>query len=162
MINPNDFDCIVFLIPKRVVEEQDLDFMLSVLNKLLVDKHTIRKSKDKVTVGFDGYDDDPREVYEIDPIRDYLQAVTLKFPYWYYFCSKSEHSLWIILMCHCRFRKFGPGAAKVETEDFRKIMASLFINLNEFFEKYNLGEDELKSLSAQIGEYFANQQMPSI
>jgi len=157
-----DFDCIVILIPKSVIEQQDLDFTLSGLDKLLVDEETIRKSKNKLTVGFDGYDDDPREVYEVDEIRDYLQTLTKRFPYWYYFCSKSDHSLWVILLAHCRFRKFGPGAAKVDTEDFRQIMTSLFINLNEFFEKYNLGEDGLKSLTKEVGEYFSNQQIPSI
>jgi len=160
--NPKDFDCIVILIPKSVVEQQDLDFTISGLEKLLVDEETIRKSKNKLTVGFDGYDDDPRELYEIDEVKDYIQAITVKFPYWLYFCSTKDHSLWIILMAHCRFRKFGPGAAKVETEDARKIMAYLFSNLNEFFNKHNLGESELKSLTKEVGEYFASHKIPSL
>ena len=56
MSNPNNFDHVVFLIPRDVVEQQDLDFMLSGLGKLLADEKTIRLSKDKVTIGFDGYD----------------------------------------------------------------------------------------------------------
>jgi hypothetical protein len=160
--NPKDFDCIVLLIPKSVVEQQDLDFTLSGLEKLLVNEETIQKSKNKLTVGFDGYDDDPRELYEIDEVRDYIQAITEKFPYWFYFCSTKDHSLWIILMAHCKFRKFGPGAAKVETKDARKIMAYLFSNLNEFLEKHNLGQSELKSLTKEIREYFSSHIIPTV
>ena len=43
MHNPNEFDNIVFLVPKIAVEEQDYDFMLSVLEKLIMDKETIQK-----------------------------------------------------------------------------------------------------------------------
>ncbi len=160
--NPKDFDCIVILIPKSVVEQQDLEFTMSGLDKLLVDEETIRKSKNKLTVGFDGYDDDPREIFEIDEIRDYLQAVTKKFPYWFYFCSKSEHTLWAILTAHCRFRKFGPGGAKVDIEDFKQIMSFLFIKLNEFYREHNLDENDLVSLSKEIEEYFSTQQMPTV
>lgn len=160
--DPKDFDCIVILIPRSVVEQQDLDFTLSGLDKLLVDEETIRKSKNKLTLGIDGYDDDPREVYEIQEIRDYIQAITVKFPYWFYFCSTKDHSLWIILLAHCRFRKFGPGAAKIETGDAGKIMASLFRNLNDFYRKYNLDESELALISREVGEYFASHKIPTV
>ena len=76
--NPNDFDCIVIFIPKSVIEQQDLDFTLSGLENLLVDDETIRKSKGKVVIGFDVYDDDTWELYEIDEVRDYIKALTLK------------------------------------------------------------------------------------
>ncbi len=160
--DPKDFDCIVILIPKSVVEQQDLDFTLSGLDKLLVDEETIRKSKNKLTVGFDGYDDDPRELYEIDEVKDYIRAITVKFPYWFYFFSTKDHSLWVILLAHCRFRKFGPGGAKIENEDARKIMGYLFSKLNDFYRKHNLDESELALISRGVGEYFASHKIPSI
>jgi len=160
--NPKDFDCIVIFIPKSVVEQQDLDFTISGLEKLLVDEETIRKSKNKLTVGFDGYDDDPRELYEIDEVRDYIQSITVKFPYWFYFCSTRDHSLWIILLAHCRLRKFGPGAAKIETDDAAKIMSYLFSNLNDFYRKHSLDESELVLTSKEVGEYFASHKIPSV
>ena len=162
MNNPNDFDNIVFLVPKDVVEEQDYGFVLNVLDKLIKDKDTIRKNKDKVTIGFGGYDKDPREIYEIHEVRDYIKEITLRFPYWYYFCSKSDHSLRMIHMAHCRFKKFGSDAAKVDTEDFKQIMTFLFIKMNGLFEKYSLDEAELKSVSKEIEEYFSTKQIPSL
>lgn len=162
MTNPNDFDAIVILVPRRVVEDLDLDFMLISLQDLTKDIETIRKSKNKVTIGFDGFDDDPREAFEIHEIRDYLKALTIKFPYWFYFCSKCDHTLWVLLLSQCRYKKYGPGGAKVEIEDLKEMMKFLFINLNDFYEKYNLSEFELESLSKEIGEYFANQKIPSL
>ncbi len=159
--DPKDFDCIVILIPKSVIEQQDLDFTLSGLNKLLIDRETIRKSRGKLIVGIDGYDDDSREVYEILEVREYIQSVTFKFPYWFHFCSTKDHCLWIIFLSHCRFRKFGPGAAKIESEDVVKLMEYLFSHLNGFYRKHNLDESELISISRDVGEYFANPEMPS-
>lgn len=162
MINPNDFDCIVFLIPKSVVEEQDLDFMLSGLQKLIKNEETIRKSKNKVTIGFDGYDDDPREVYDIDEIRSYIQDVSLKFPYWFYFCNTKDHSLWIILLAHCRFRKFGPGVAKVLNEDAKKTYNVFLANLINFYEEHNLCQTDFVLLSKDVCNYFESRQIPSL
>ena len=162
MSNPNNFDHVVFLIPRDVVEQQDLDFMLSGLGKLLADEKTIRLSKDKVTIGFDGYDDDAREVYEVQEIREYIKAVTLRFPHWFYFCSKQDHTLWILLMAQCRFRKFGPGVAKVLTEDAEEIYSFLLTDLLEFCKKNNLSEKEFASTSLEISKYFETQRIPII
>ena len=160
--NPNDFDCIVIFIPKSVIEQQDLDFTLSGLENLLVDDETIRKSKGKVVIGFDGYDDDTRELYEIDEVRDYIQALTLKFPYWFYFCNTNDHSLWIILLAHCKFRKSGPGIANIVNKDAEEIYSALLASLLNFYKKHNIDESEFAVLSKEVGEYFASQRIPTI
>ena len=160
--NPKDFDLAILLIPRSVVEQQDLDFTLSGLEKFLVNEETIRKSKNKLTVGFDGYDDDPRELYEIDEVKDYIRAITLKFPYWFYFCSTTNDSLWVIFVAHCKFRKFGPGGVKILTEDAVVIYNTLYNNLIDFYKKHNLSNSEFALLSKELAEYFASHKLPAV
>ena len=81
---------------------------------------------------------------------------------WFYFCSTKNDSLWMIFIAHCRFRKFGPGAAKVLTEDARVIYNTFHNNLKDFYKKHNLSNSEFALLSKELAEYFVSHKLPSI
>ncbi len=158
MINPilNHFDNIVFFIPKEIIEKKDYSFVLSKMDELSKDEFSIRKFKNAISLGFDGYDSDQREVYEIIEIRSYINQVTNEFPYWFYFFNLNDHSLWIIMLALCRYEKSGPGKAEINKVDFGRMMAFLFNKLNSFYLEHGLAESELDILSKQIGDYFEN------
>jgi len=97
--NLNTIDKIVLFIPKKVIEANDCSFVLNIFDDVLKDPRFICKFKNQVTIGFDGYDDNAKEVFEIAAIRNYIQHLTLKFPYWFYFISLDDgHSLRILML----------------------------------------------------------------
>jgi len=158
----DNFDFAMFGIPKNVVEEMNLDYMLKDgLDKLVESQEMIKKCKNKVMILFDGYNEDRREIYEIFEVRDYIQALTLDFPYWFYFCSTDpkDGTLRVIHLAHCRFKNFGPGGAKVNVEDANKNYDFLLQHLIDFYSKYNLDKADLKIRITEVADYFRNSKV---
>jgi hypothetical protein len=102
-------DKIVLFIPRSAVDENDYSFVLDIFKPVLKEPKLIRKFKNQVTIGFDGYDHDPKEVFEITAIRNYIQHLTTKFPYWFYSLSLEDHSLWTMMLILCKFEKVHDG-----------------------------------------------------
>lgn len=150
----DDVETIIFEVPRAAVEQMDIDYINEGLQKLIENDRAIRICKSKVTVSFSGYGDDPREVYQIDEIKDYLQTLTLKFPYWFYFSNKKDHTLAMILLAHCRFKNFIPGVPIVLSEDSNKTYNIFQDSLKEFYSKYNLSELDYILLSEEVLKYF--------
>ena len=156
-----DFDKIIIQVPRDAVETEDLDFMLNTLSHLLENQESVKRLRNSLTICFDGYNTDPRDVFEILEIRQYMRAVTQKFPYWFYFCSIEDHTLWLVLLCHCRMSKPTPGNYQFNHDDAYEIMSFLFHHLNQLFIDFKLDETEINGISKKIGEYYSSRRIPS-
>lgn len=136
-------DKIVLFIPKRIIEANDYSFVLNIFTDVLKDPALIRKFKNQVTIGFDGYDDDPKEVFEITEIRNYIQQLTLKFPYWFYFTNLEDHSFRDLILILCKFDKIHDGwKIKLNHEELDTITVHLLKHLITFYEENRLPEQE--------------------
>ena len=136
-------DKIVLFIPQKVIEANDYSFVLNIFDDVLKDLSLIRKFKNQVTIGFDGYDDEPKEVFEITAIRNYIQQLTLKFPYWFYFINLDDHSLRILMLILCKFDKIHDGwKVKINHEELDTVTAHLLKHLITFYENNSLPEQE--------------------
>jgi hypothetical protein len=86
-------------ISRQEVESGDTS-VLSVLLRLL-DKESATLYREMVDIAVFGYDDDPRELYEVPEVRDFVRKLDAEFPYWFYFLSKRGNGLLFILYCLC-------------------------------------------------------------
>ena len=96
------------------VENRDISTTLGTLSGLLDTDATVRRFRGRVNVSFDGFDDDPREIYEIPEIRRFCAELDARFPYWLYFLSMEDSSLKMMTFCLCRVEKQRAGASHAE------------------------------------------------
>lgn len=162
MTIPKDIDKIVIQVPKWAVEEKNFDFVLDTLYDFIEDGNSIKRFKNSLTIGFDGYDKDPRDLWEIEEVREYIRCVTLKFPYWFYFFCTEDHSLWLILLAQCRLTKIGPGNFKYNPKDASGVKEFLFQSQNDLFKIHNLETEELEIIQKQIENYYSAGKIPTI
>jgi hypothetical protein len=162
MTIPKDIDKIVIQVPRWAVEKKNFDFMLDTLYDLIEDEDSIKRFKNSLTIGFDGYDKDSRDLWEIKEVREYIRGITLKFPHWFYFCSIEDHSLWLILLAQCRLTKIGPGNFKYNSKDASGVKEFLFQSLNDLFKTHNLETEELEIIPKQIENYYSAGKIPTI
>ena len=148
-------DNFIIIIPRSAVEQWDYSYILRYFPKFR-DEALIKKTRNKFTISFDGYNDDPREIYEIWNIRYYIQVVTSMFPYWFYYINLTDDCLFLLLCAISTIKKVGPGKVEIDQESHKNTMVMLFDNLNKFYANHDFPEAELDSLSEQIGEYFYN------
>lgn len=92
-------DALFFVVPRRDVEAGDLSEILRGLNHLISSVEIAKAYCERVDIGFDGYDDDRREVWEIPEIREFVYRLDEQFPYWLFFLDKKLLGLRCLAWC---------------------------------------------------------------
>ncbi|GFP77723.1 chlororespiratory reduction 6 domain-containing protein [Clostridium fungisolvens] len=80
----------------EALDLQEIDKMLNVFKR-----HGIKKYRNNIVFQIDGYNDDPREIFEIPEIKAFFKKVFDKYPYMLYFLSNiNSNDAWV-LACLC-------------------------------------------------------------
>jgi hypothetical protein len=135
-------------------ETHDVATIVSILRSVLYDAETVRAFQGKVSLGFDGYDDDPREVYEIPEVRRFVSALDAEFPYWFYFLITDNEILKTITFCMCQITKPSPGRIKLEPNELQNFIVHHFEALNQLCETFGIEDDINQQISGYIESYY--------
>jgi len=95
------------------IEARDIRNTLGMLNQMIADPATALAMKENLGFVFSGYDDDPREVWEIEEVRNFVCDLDDAFPYWLFFLSKFDTGLQAIYLCLMPLVKLEARAAVV-------------------------------------------------
>jgi len=146
-------DFLTVVISRQQVEAGDIREPLSVLRKLLNKSDAIRLCE-RVDIGVAGYDDDARELNQINEVRDFIHKLDAEFPYWLYFLSKRGLGLMFILSCLCP-PDFAPETQQsVWSERIADyLMNRGFPAMNHVCEFAGCSEAEIQRLSDRATEY---------
>ena len=109
----------------------------------------------KVAVLFEGYDDDPREVYEIPEVRRFCATLDRRFPYWFYFLTTVTDNLKVMTFCLVRVKVIRPGQLWVDPDDLQRFLILHIGAMNTVFDRYSLGEEAKLALTEALCEYLA-------
>lgn len=90
---------IVFVIEREDVEAGNTVTVEEFLTSLISSPAEARQHFQNIDLAFNGYDEDPRELFEIDRVRDFVHELDRKIPYWLYFMNLSYPGLYAIGMC---------------------------------------------------------------
>ena len=146
-------DGLLVSVSREDVESHDISWTLDILSGLLADAATVENFQGRVNVSFAGFDDDPREIYEIPEIRRFCSELDKKFPYWLYFLSTDDSSLKMMVFCLCKIEKKGPGLVMLDNIDLGRFLYTHFPPFNELFAKYSLNEHTNRTISDKIFQY---------
>ena len=73
-------DSIVLVVSHDEVEKLDLSGCLGVLDSLIESREKAMRFRDQVVFGVDGYNDDPRELFEIPEVRTFIRDLDRNGP----------------------------------------------------------------------------------
>ena len=147
-------DYVGIVVSRQEAESLDIAPTLNVLESLLYDAETVRMFQGQVGLSFHGYDADPRELYQIPEVRQYLASLDSKFPYWFYFLSTDDETLKMIAFCLCRTREIDAGLAYPDPADMQAFFLSHIDALNQLFDRYSLVEAINEEISGLVANYF--------
>jgi len=151
-------DSLSVLIDRRDVERVDVNPTLAILSRLLRDRETVTKFRGRLDIGFAGYDEDPREVHEIEGVRTFLRALDSKFPFWFYFVNLYSDTLVVILLTLCRYTRTEDGRFDIDQSDQERFFVEHGAAVTWLFQNYNLDENEYEPLVMQIKSYLDNKR----
>lgn len=148
-------DYVQIIVPRDEIETGDITPTLAVLAPLLESKRTARAFMERVCIAFDGYNDTTWELFEIPEVRDYVQALDRRFPYWLYFLDKRTSSFDAMWRC------FMPPdlTAAAQAEEFPRRLDPLLRNwwtpaMDSICEFVGMSERDHYNLCERYALYF--------
>jgi hypothetical protein len=100
-ITPKDIiksDFIHHIVIRDEVENMDFRRIKETLKAF---EETGKQGKNKLMITFMGYIDTPKEVYEINEIRKYVESLFNEFPHIFYFLTDADGTSTLFLLCLC-------------------------------------------------------------
>ncbi len=113
-ISIENIELLVHSISKEEIKTQNIKRINKCIEKL---RETISKSYSKLMIVFDGYNNDSREVYEIEEIRKYVSKLFNENEDLFYFLTNIGQNNKILLICMSDFHKIkNRDSITVDTE----------------------------------------------
>jgi hypothetical protein len=156
MISP-----LTIVVSREEVEMVNLNPALGILRSCVNSQEAARYFKENVEITFHGYDSGPRELFEIVEVRNYVQNLDDKFPYWLYFMSKYYQGLHCLL--YCMLPPYLTDEAKQKILPSRidsLLMSRWFPAMNEVAVFAGLGEKEIEILTDRTIKYITLGRIP--
>lgn len=162
MLSESGIDFLAIVVDRKDVERCDIGSTLLILNRLLQGREVIRRFRNRVDLAFNGYDQDRRELHEIEEVRRFAAELDKKFPFWFYFLSLNRDTLFVLLLCLCRYFKNQNNPMNLDKDETERFLVEHFEAVNWLFQTYDLDEDDKERLTDQVMAYLRQYQKPLI
>jgi len=83
------------------VKAKDLARATEFRRRLTSTKELALHCQGKINVSFDGYDDDPRELFEIDEVKEYVALLAESIPELFFFARTHKPATTLVLFMFC-------------------------------------------------------------
>ena len=151
---------IIFLIPKEEILKMNFDFITSALERIQNTPELIIHLKNRVDLSINDYENDSRELYEIDEVKKWIVELFLKtncFPY-LFALDEASGFLKLAFFVHIPFfeKSIENGRFKLEydLEYGAKFIETLFLMLNEYCQEKGLSHETNVEITDKILKYF--------
>lgn len=153
-------DFLFVVVDPKDVERSDVDPTARTLRRLLQDRETVLRFRGRLDLSFAGYDEDPRELFEIAEVRNFLAELDTNFPFWFYFLNLRSGSLALVLFSLCSYSTGPDGMVVLDAEGRARFLAEHYLAVNWLFSTYGLDEKDNDALTLQVSGYFEKLKQP--
>lgn len=158
----NEADLVIYIIPREDIESLNIDNTIGFFERLLATKSLAKSLQGKIDFAIDGYDDDPRELWQIPEVRSWFKAVEKPAKHWFYFLTNDTDSSGLPTLAFCRCRsswlinpsknKGKRGRVQIDLADLGPFFMRNFSALNEISDWVGLSQNENKEISYKIAK----------
>jgi hypothetical protein len=150
------FEVIIFMIDVQEVKDMDVSRAKDFRRRLCSTKELAYHCQGKIEVGFYGYDDDPRELFEIDEVKRYVAVLDQALPELFFFARSEEPAITLMLFVFClagvgwegeRSTPGNPHKVVVDHGTLGPFLERHFTYLNYISEWVGLSEGEIERIS---------------
>lgn len=96
-----EHDYIMFVIGIDEVKAKDLTRATEFRRRLTSTRELALHCQGKITISFDGYDDDPRELFEIDDVKEYVALLDEAIPELFFFARTQKPATTLMFFLFC-------------------------------------------------------------
>lgn len=153
----SDAGAIIFTISRQSIESKDASEITSFFSRLYTTRAFALSNRSKVILHVYGYDDDERELWEIQEVRDFFSLAEPLVKYWFFFLKGEPsmvNSVKLLACLVCPVTKVDAPTTQVENvqllmrpDDIVKFIERNFLWLNEFTDRFGFSLKVNKELS---------------
>ena len=150
-------DYIVLQISQEAIQNCDTSEYVTLLHGITGSLQSFEAAFQRYVFLISGYDDDPRELYQIPEVVSFIKDLNSKLPFWLYFVNTSDKRFfsWIIA-CLCQAMSLDQDEetiyADFNADAYNELIETLFNNIVRLMSRLGMGESiqkkVLKELSA--------------
>jgi hypothetical protein len=143
-------DPVILMFSRRQVETCDVDEPLELLRSLTADRQTAIDSCGRISLVVDGYNDDPRELFEVPEVRAYIKRLDQEWRHWFFFLSQADESIKLLESCLCETIEVVPGVTSVDMEQLERSLGRHFGAMYRLGQELELPEDLCEEVAEGI------------
>jgi hypothetical protein len=147
-------DFLTITISRKEIEARDTSSICATLDRLLEDEETISHFFEKVELGVSGYDNDPRELWDIPEVKAFFLQLDNRFPYWFFFLTKFGSGLKVIAFCCCKLISLSATKVWLEPASLEQFLNRHFLAMNQLCDHVKMSEKENVELTELVVGYF--------
>src|SRR5450830_544940 len=136
---------IVVLCDSASIATSDISEVLSSLKSISGDRSSAMSAEGAVTLVFNGYDDDPRELESIPEVREWFAKLFEAWPYWSFFANRIDQTVPLVLTLLLPGETVAgePGMVgwEFDSDKLKPLLFEMFAYQNELIERLEIGED---------------------
>ena len=147
-------DHIFIVVSRKEVESGDIEPALGTLKNFLHSPDLMAEYLERVDIGFHGYDQDSRELFEIPDVRNYVYKLDSRFPFWLFFLSKYGLGLQCLLLCFLPPYLTKEAKARLFPDRIDDLLSRRwFPAMNQLCTHVGLSEVQIESLTDRVVKY---------
>lgn len=140
--------CLMF--SRRQIVDGDLVEPLQFFESLIGSPEQAMAYRGRLCLVIDGFNDDPRELFEIPEVRRFIQALDARWPYWFFFLCQADDSIKIVESCLCDTIEIVPGVASIDLAQMEQCLTRHFAALERLGESLALPTEALDEMSEGV------------
>jgi len=149
-LRPAVSEPIYLVFSREQIVAGDIQEPLTVLQQLVADPGKAIAASGRISLVIDGYNQDPRELFEIPEVRRYIQLLDASWTYWFFFLSQADDSIKILESCLCDSIEVVPGVMSIDMQQLEGQLAKHFAAMNRYCASLNFSESEVDEISEGI------------
>jgi hypothetical protein len=152
-------DHIVLQITQKAIQNCDTSEYVALLHDTTGTAQSFESVFQKYVLLISGYDDDPRELYQIPEVVSFIKDLNSKLPFWLYFVNTADKRFfsWMIA-CLCQAMSLDQDEetiyADFNADAYNDLIETQFSNIVKLMSGLGMGESTqekvLKELSANL------------
>lgn len=161
-LRPGISEPVFLMFSRRQVETSDIDEPLQFLRGLTANPRAALEYCGRISLIVDGYNDDPREIFEVPEVRAFIKSIDQQWPYWFFFLSQADDSIKMLESCLCDTIEVIPGVASIDLEQMERSLVRHFGAMNRLCEAMNVPEEKVEEISEGIISLIHNASVEKI
>ena len=157
------FQKMILIVDKESIEKKNFNDIVSVFERIQSNSELIMNYKDNIEISIHGYDNDSRELFQIDEVREWLHQIVDKVEGWLYFLNMSENSQFLKLLfisniqyeLHPEKNTQTKRYLEYNKEKAKDFVFVLFNNFNAFCERQNISDEVNKEISEKFLQFIS-------